>query len=122
MTKTDNLGSALLATPALVKHLIHDDFAAFIRNDPVILGVSFLSVLMFWRRAESHLLIGAAIAIAIYNVSNGNATEFRYALPGYVFYAASIALVVARIAGLSSENRTGVPARLGTPTSASPRS
>ena len=53
--------------------------------------------MVFWRRTESHLLLGAILAIALYNVTNGNATDFRYALPGFVFSAMSIGLLFSRI-------------------------
>ncbi|MET0261176.1 MAG: hypothetical protein ABW227_08795 [Gaiellaceae bacterium] len=100
MTGTDSLGAALLETPRLALHILSGDFQKFIEEDPiiiVIIGLAVLSAVIFWRRSESHLLLGAFLAIALYNVTNGNPTHFRYALPGFVFYAVAIAALFAHI-------------------------
>ena len=100
MTGADSLWGALLEVPRLIRQILVGDFQKFITEDPmiiVIIGLALLSALIFWRRTESHLLLGAILGIALYNVTNGNPTHFRYALPGFVFYAVSIGLLFAHI-------------------------
>ena len=45
---------------------------------------------------ESQLLLGAILGIALYNVTNGTPTGFRYSMPGLAFFAVSAALLIAR--------------------------
>lgn len=100
MTGTDTLWEALLETPRLARQILVGDFTKFITQDPVIIviiGLALLSCVRFWRRPESHLLVGAIIGIALYNLTNGNPTHFRYALPGFVFYAVAIGTLFAHI-------------------------
>lgn len=126
MTGTDSLWGAILATPELVWGIIKRDLAVFALNDPtmlVILALSFLSMALFWRRAETHLLLGAMLGIALYNITNGTATHFRYAMPGLVFYLASITLLLTSLREGLQLNRWGIPElMMGTPKSASPHS
>src|SRR5674476_721 len=49
----------------------------------ILVMLSILSMVIFWRRAESHLLRGAIAGITLYNVTNGTPTGFRYAMPGW---------------------------------------
>lgn len=112
MTGTDSLWAALLETPRLVRHILVGDFQKFIAEDPaiiVIIGLALLSSLLFWRRTESHLLLGAILGVALYNVTNGNPTHFRYALPGFVFYAAAIGMLFAHIQSSSRLDHIASP-------------
>jgi|SRR5690554_124802 len=100
MTGTSSLGEALLATPELVRSILTKDLRSFIVNDQaliVIIALSLISMVVLWRRSESHLLLGAILGVALYNITNGNATDFRYAIPGLVFFMVSIALLMSRI-------------------------
>lgn len=121
MTETDSLWGAILATPELVWGIVKQDLSAFALSDPsmiIILMLAFLSIVLFWRRTESHLLVGAMLGVALYNITNGTSTQFRYAVPGLVFYLASIALLLAH---MSSKwlNRPNAPLPLETPKAAS---
>jgi hypothetical protein len=125
MTETDSVWEAILATPALAWGIVKQDLAAFALHDPsmlIVLGLSFLSMVLFWRRAETHLLLGAMLGVALYNITNGTSTQFRYAVPGLVFYLASIALLLSSLQTTSKLNRLGGPTLLEKPTTASPRS
>jgi hypothetical protein len=96
-TGTDSLGAAVLAIPALARHILSKDVGNFLANDRILLVlilVALAGIVLFWRRAEAHLLVGAIVAISIYNVTNGTPTSFRYAMPGLVFYVVSAALVI----------------------------
>jgi hypothetical protein len=53
-----------------------------------------VGIVLFWRRSEAHLLVGAILAISVYNITNGTPTAFRYAIPGLVFYVAMVGLVI----------------------------
>lgn len=100
MTKTTNLWDALLATPGLVLRIVKADAVAYIAHDQtliVIIILCLISIAAFWKRSESHLLVGAILGIALYNITNGNATEFRYAIPGLAFFMVSLALLISRI-------------------------
>lgn len=99
MTETDNLWDALLATPRLAFFILRDDVGFWLRADPVLMVFILLalaSMVIFYRHLESHLLFGALLAIILYNISNGNPTGFRYAVPGLVFFALSVGLLVNR--------------------------
>lgn len=130
MTQTDSLGEAIQATPRFVFNLLVAEFSSYVIVDQVLVifvVLSIISMVLFWRRTESHLLFGAILGIALYNITNGNATQFRYAIPGLVFFVASISLVLAQIQSSVRLNRLGSandqqPIDLETPTAASPRS
>jgi hypothetical protein len=64
----------------------------------VFVVLSAIGMIVLWRREESHLLLGAIVGIALYNITNGTSTSFRYAIPGLVFYALAVALLVSRTA------------------------
>lgn len=98
-TNTESLGAALRATPALVRHILVRDFDNYLRADHALLTIVVLSavaVVVLWRRAEAHLLVGAFVAISFYNVTNGTPTTFRYAMPGLIFFALAIAALLER--------------------------
>jgi hypothetical protein len=50
------------------------------------------------------------IAVALYNITNGSATGFRYALPGLVFYLLVVAKVFqATVRLMPQRSRDGIP-------------
>jgi len=101
ITGSSTLTEALSHVPGLAKLLLFADLKTFMATDKPLLFILFLSVagmVIFWRRAEAHLLFGAIIAIAVYNITNGTATGFRYAIPGLAFFMVNVALVLAATA------------------------
>ena len=121
-TGTSSLGEALLATPLFAARLLVRELTNLAHSDPVVLvliTLSILSMILFWRRPESHLLLGAILGVALYNITNGTPTSFRYAIPGLVFYLASTALLMSEVnrrlsPGLRMQSH-------GTPSSALPQ-
>lgn len=125
MTGADSIWGAILATPALVKKILVEELASYIIQDQALvtfLIICAISMVVFWRRTETHLLLGALLAIALYNITNGNATHFRYAIPGLIFFMVSAALLVAQIGDRVIRNRPGSANDDGTPRVASQRS
>jgi len=119
-TGADSWGDALLGAPGLAVRIARHDLVSIAAADHallVLITLSALSMVVFWRRAESHLLLGAILGIELYGVTNGTPTAFRYAMPGLVFFAASVALLISR-AGLRPDRS---PQR-ETPTDATRRS
>ena len=119
MTQTDNYLDALAATPRFVLDLAIQEFTYYATADQVMIaffGLSLISIVVFWRRSESHLLLGALAGIALYNITNGNATHFRYAIPGLVFFLASISLLLAQLQTTERLNRPGSAFDRETPT------
>lgn len=109
MTETDTLGGAVLAVPRVVMMILREDFASFLRGDTALLVLILLaigSMVIFFRSEESHLLFGAIAGVALYNVTNANSTDFRYAVPGLIFFALSCALLCTRASARLSENQT----------------
>lgn len=109
MTETDTVGEALLATPGLLVGIIQYDTYRFLTEDlPLLVFIllALVSLLLFFRSQESHLLFGAILGFAVYNITNGNATQFRYAVPGLIFYALSVGLLT----GKASLQRRSNPA------------
>ncbi|MFF2274905.1 hypothetical protein [Agromyces sp. NPDC058126] len=97
----ETLGEAILRVPAMLLHILASDAAAMMRADRTLLfliGLAVASMILFWRRTESHLLLGAILGIALYNVTNGTPTQFRYATPGLVFYVLAAAVIIAHTA------------------------
>lgn len=102
-TDADTLTEALLGTPRLAWKIVRTDLAFFAQSDRpllVLISLSVLSSVIFWRRTETHLLIGAFAGTALYGITNGTPTAFRYAMPGLVFYAASVALLMSSLVSL----------------------
>ncbi len=98
-TGADSLGGAILAIPRLAWHILWNDTILQLKYDRILLFLIVLAVagmLLFWRRAESHLLLGAILATALYNITNGTPTQFRYATPGIVFFVIMAAYVIRR--------------------------
>lgn len=98
-TKTGSLGGALGGAPKLAAHILKHDLHTTAQSDPallILITLATVSVVVFWRRSESHLLLGALAGIAVYNVATGTPVAFRYAMPGLVFFATSVALLIAR--------------------------
>lgn len=118
VTKTDSLPEALEATPALIWHIVSTNAMKWATTDmaiALIVGLAAVSAVVFWRRAESHLLVGAVLATALYNVTNGTPVGFRYAMPGLVFFALAVAQAVAATARSLSAHPAPSPRKEGTP-------
>jgi hypothetical protein len=97
MTGSSTVLEAVAHTPGLAWHLFVTDVKTFMVMDQALLIIFFLSIgamILFWKHEEAHLLFGAMIAVALYNITNGTATTFRYAIPGLVFYVLPIALML----------------------------
>ncbi len=99
-TGTDSLSGALAEAPRLAAEIAQKDLVFIAQTDRALLVfvlLSVLSMVIFWRRAESHLLLGAILGITLYSVTNGTPTGFRYAMPGVAFFAVSVALLIGRV-------------------------
>ena len=99
-TGASSLVGALMGVPGLAWRIVIHDLGNFAGSDHpllVLVMLSGLSMVVFWRRAESHLLLGAILGIGLYNVATGSATAFRYAMPGLAFFAVSVALLISRL-------------------------
>jgi hypothetical protein len=121
MTGTDSLWGAIMATPALLKNIVLTDLVSFMLYDQVLLvfvGLALLSMVLFWKRSESHLLFGAILGIGLYNITNGTATQFRYAMPGLVFFVVCVTLLLMRVQTHLAQNRVGTPELRETPSGA----
>lgn len=110
-TGTATLMDALRATPRLAWHIVKAELRAFMVGDrPLLMLVvlSLLSMVVLWRRSSSHLLAGALIGIALYNITNGTPTQFRYEMPGLVFFVFAVAALVSRaLGGRAAEEESG---------------
>ena len=121
VTGTKSLGAAILATPKLLEYILHHDINAFFHQDItvlIIIVLALISMVVFWKRTESHLLLGAILAIGLYNVTNGSPTQFRYSMPGLVFFLLSVALLATAAGRLRP--RAVEASGLETPSSALP--
>jgi hypothetical protein len=99
VTKADTLSGAIANSPDLAWAILRKDIWRYSHYDHalfVLLALAVVSMVVFWRRSESHLLLGSLLAYELYNVTNGTSTTFRYGMPGLVFVAASVALLVSR--------------------------
>lgn len=91
------------ALPALIRRMaavLFSDVSTFVSLDRALLAIivlATLGTLFFWRRTESHLLFGALLGIAVYFVVNPTPTAFRYAMPGFVFFALAAGMLLAEI-------------------------
>jgi hypothetical protein len=97
-TGADSLGEALLRSPELAWMIIKVDVKQAAYGDKALLVIvllSLVSMVVLWRRPESHLLLGALLGAGLYNITNGTPAGIRYAMPGLVFFASSMALLVA---------------------------
>ncbi len=100
MSKTgaDTLTEAILKSPELAWDILKVDANYMAVSDRpllVLLALALLSMVVFWRRTESHLLLGALLAYELYNVTNGTPTAFRYGMPGLIFVLVAVAMLVA---------------------------
>jgi hypothetical protein len=97
---TSTLG-AIKVLPKTIKSILKSDFTSLSATGGAMLVlclVCLVGVFVCWRHVEAHLFIGAVLAGALYNLTNGNATQLRYFLPGLVFFlmlAARTALATA---------------------------
>lgn len=111
----DTLGEALLNVPRMALDIIRADVLTMLRGDRSLLVLICLAVagmILFWRRVESHLLLGAIAATAVYNITNGTPTQFRYATPGLVFWMLAAGMLVAATVAwfrVSRVNPTSLP-------------
>jgi hypothetical protein len=116
-TGADTLGGALLRVPRLAANILWNDTILQLKYDRILLFIIVLAVggmLLFWKRVESHLLFGAILATALYNITNGTPTQFRYATPGIVFFVVMVAYVIHRT-GLTVRRRRAAGARTADP-------
>jgi hypothetical protein len=104
-TGTTNLRDALAASPGLGGRILRADLERFAATDRPLLtliALATVAAVVLWRHSESHLLVGAFLAITVYNVTNGTPTNFRYAMPGLVFYVVAVAALLGRAMGAAS--------------------
>ncbi len=102
VTHTDTLWEAVLTAPRLAAHIAKADVKVMAAADHALMMLlifAVVSMVIFWRRPESHLLLGSLLAYALYNITNGTPTAFRYGMPGLVFVACSVSLLVASARG-----------------------
>lgn len=114
MTETDSVLGAILATPKLVVGILVNEIGTFLTEDLSLLVFILLALagmVFFIKRVESHLLIGAILGVALYNITNGNATQFRYAVPGLIFYALAVG-VLAAYAAADRRQTVGITPKL----------
>lgn len=93
----NSLGEALLNVPRMAFDIVKADVVTMMRGDRALLVLICLAVagmIIFWRRVESHLLLGAIAATAVYNITNGTPTQFRYATPGLIFWLLAAGMLV----------------------------
>ncbi|WP_164233527.1 glycosyltransferase family 39 protein [Microbacterium hydrocarbonoxydans] len=94
----DTLGEALLNVPRMALDIVRADVLTMLRGDRsllVLICLAVVGMILFWRRFESHLLLGAIAATAVYNITNGTPTQFRYATPGLIFWMLAAGMLVA---------------------------
>jgi hypothetical protein len=97
-TGADTLGEAVARSPRLAWDIVVVDVRRLAEGDRallVLLTLALVSMVVFWKRSESHLLLGALAAYELYNVTNGTPTSFRYGTPGLAFVACSVAVLIA---------------------------
>ncbi|MDP3950652.1 hypothetical protein [Microbacterium sp.] len=97
--EASSLGEALVAVPGMALRIIASDIRTFLERDLPLLVIILLAlagVVLFFRRPEAHLLLGAILGTALYNITNGTPTQFRYAIPGLIFFAIAAALPLSR--------------------------
>jgi len=95
----DTLWGAILAIPTKARHILVTDFNNFMLTDHALMLLvifSVVGIVVFWRHEEAHLLFGAILGVALYNITNGTPTTFRYAVPGLAFYVLVVALLISR--------------------------
>ena len=115
-TGADTLGEALRGVPALALEIVRADVTNLAPVDRpllVLLALGLISMVIFWRRTESHMLLGALLAYELYNVTNGTPTAFRYGMPALAFVAASVALLLSRAGRVDA--RAAMPERESEP-------
>ncbi|UYO98172.1 hypothetical protein OED01_05540 [Microbacterium sp. M28] len=111
----DNLGGALLAVPRMVWNILYNDVHSMLRYDRILLfivAIAVIGMVIWWRRVESHLLLGAILATGLYNVTNGTPTQFRYATPGVIFFIVVVCLAFNRLAAYARQRMATTAAEL----------
>lgn len=95
--EADTLGEAVLAIPGMATRILAADVNTFLTRDLtllILIVLALAAMVLFFRTAEAHLLFGAILGTALYNITNGTATQFRYAVPGLIFFVLAAALTV----------------------------
>jgi hypothetical protein len=90
VTHTNDLFHAILALPKLVAKILFKEIIWYLKNDQVLLvllAICVVAVFMNLAKTDSHLFIGAIAGTLLYAATNGSNTQFRYALPGLIFFA-----------------------------------
>ncbi|WP_146114782.1 hypothetical protein [Microbacterium sp. MYb45] len=106
--EADSIGEAILAVPRMALRILSGDLGTFLERDLTLLLLIILALVgmvLFFRRPEAHLLLGAILGTALYNITNGTPTQFRYAVPGLIFFVLSAALTL-RAASRQTESVT----------------
>jgi hypothetical protein len=96
-TGAKTLGEMIVKIPGVAVEILVGDFRGFLHADPmlaVLICCAVAGMVMYWRRTESHLLFGAILASAVYNITNSSFTHFRYETPGLVFWMLSAGLLL----------------------------
>lgn len=95
--EADTLGEALLAVPRMATRILAADLGTFLERDLTLLILIILALVgmvLYFRRPEAHLLLGAILGTGLYNITNGTPTQFRYAIPGLIFFVLAAALTI----------------------------
>lgn len=95
--EADSLGEALLAVPRMAWRILAADTGTFLDRDLtllILIVLALVGMVLYFRRPEAHLLFGAILGTALYNITNGTPTQFRYAIPGLIFFVLAAALTV----------------------------
>jgi len=95
--EADSLGEAILAVPRMTWRIITADIGTFLDRDLtllILIVLALVGMFLFFRRPEAHLLLGAILGTGLYNITNGTPTQFRYAIPGLIFFVLAAALTL----------------------------
>lgn len=116
-TGSDTLEGAITGAPQLAWDIVKADVVNMVAMDRpllLLLALALVSMVVFWRRSESHLLLGALAGYELYNITNGTPTAFRYGMPGLVFVACSVAVLFASAYAAQPRPAEPEPARAET--------
>jgi hypothetical protein len=85
------------------------DVFEVVKTDPGMMFAAVLlalSLILCWRRVETHLALGAGLAGAVYQAANATIhLEFRYLEPGFIVFALAITALMARFMERSAGSR-----------------
>jgi hypothetical protein len=108
-TRTTSLGGAVWHLPRVVLRLAPYELNHLAQSDLsqlVLLAASVVAGVVLWRREETYLAIGALLGAAIYTVTNGSSTGFRYGLPALPYVALLVTALVARLGTVDCQQTT----------------